>query len=77
MIEEVGVTSAEVKQLLELGITGLLLIALLAGARRWWVFGWKYQEVARERDAWREIALRGLGVAEQILAKLQRDEGVS
>jgi len=65
---------ALVTALSDLGTVALLLLILIAGARNWWVFGWHYEEIARERDAWREIALRGLGVAEQLLERLQREQ---
>lgn len=47
------------------GITGLLVIALIGGWRRWWVFGWHYKEVARERDEWKKLALGGTHLAER------------
>jgi hypothetical protein len=65
---------SEISSFLDLGIAGLILAAIILGWRRYWVFGWKYEEVVRERDAWREIALRSLGVAEQLLSRLSRED---
>jgi hypothetical protein len=48
-----------------LGVIGLLMVILIGGARRWWVFGWSYRELSRERDLWRNIALRGTKAAEE------------
>ena len=65
---------SEINSFLDLGIAGLILAAILLGWRRYWVFGWKYEEVVKERDAWREIALRSLGVAEQLLSRLSGED---
>ncbi len=58
----------------DLGTIALLLLILIAGARGWWVFGWHYEEVARERDAWREIALSTTSLAEKAIQRLERRE---
>ncbi len=58
----------------DLGTIALLLLILMAGARGWWVFGWHYEEVARERDAWREIALSTTSIAEKAIQRLERRE---
>jgi hypothetical protein len=56
----------------DLGTVAMLLVILIAGARGWWVFGWHYEEVAKERDAWREIALSTTHLAEKAIEKLER-----
>jgi len=56
----------------DLGIVAILILILIAGARGWWVFGWHYEEVARERDAWREIALSTTNLAEKAIERLER-----
>jgi len=56
----------------DLGTVTLLTLILIAGARGWWVFGWHYEEVARERDAWREIALSTTNLAERAIQSLER-----
>lgn len=58
----------------DLGTITLLLLILIAGARGWWVFGRHYEEVARERDAWREIALSTTSLAEKAIQRLERRE---
>lgn len=57
----------------------LLLVALMGGAKRWWVFGWTYQAMVEDRDEWRRIALdgarlvdRGAEVAETALRVAER-----
>lgn len=47
------------------GIIGLLLLAFVGGFKRWWVFGWHYDAVCRERDEWKQLALRGTVIAGQ------------
>jgi hypothetical protein len=47
------------------GITGLLIFALIGGFRRWWVFGWHYKEVVRDRDEWKSLAMGGTHLAER------------
>jgi hypothetical protein len=39
------------------GVIALLLIILVGGAKRAWVFGWTYRDVARDRDHWRALVL--------------------
>jgi len=55
------------------GIVGILLLILVGGFRRWWVFGWYYNELMerhtnmrQERDAWKELALRSTNLAESL-----------
>lgn len=47
------------------GIIGLLVAILIGGFRRWWVFGWHYDAVCKERDEWKQLALRGTVIAGQ------------
>lgn len=61
------------------GVVVLLLVILYGGFRRWWVFGWVLKEsedrcleVAKDRNEWKEIALRGTGLAERLIEK-QKD----
>ena len=63
------------------GVIGLLLIILVGGFRKWWVFGWQYKDaqdqikkVEAERDDWRNLALHGTNLAEQTVS-LFRNRG--
>jgi hypothetical protein len=53
----------------DLGITGIVLLAFIGGFRRWWVFGWIYEqrtaEIERDRDEWRRIALSGMDIGKR------------
>lgn len=53
-------------------IAGLLLGALLAGARGLWVFGWIYRAEVEESKYWRDRALIGTGLAEIAEAEAER-----
>ena len=52
----------------------LVLLILYGGRARWWVFGWYAVEVMKERDMWREQALRGTKIAE-VAATLVEENG--
>lgn len=57
-----------VGQILELltqgGVVGLLVLIVVGGWRRWYVWQWQYRDMQNDRDWWRKIALRGTGLAE-------------
>lgn len=64
------------------GVLGILVIILLGGYRKWWVFGWQYKEseqrtskAEHERDDWRDIALHGTNIAEQTVDLFRRSRG--
>jgi len=45
------------------GIVGLLVLVLVGGYRRWWVYGREYDSVIEERNEWRRIALMSSDIA--------------
>lgn len=53
----------------------LVLLILYGGRQRWWVFGWYALEVVKERDMWREQALRGTKIAEAVAATISDENG--
>jgi hypothetical protein len=58
----------EIVQLVrDAGVTGLLIFALIGGFRMWWVFGWHYRAVVKERDEWKALALGGTHLAERTI----------
>jgi hypothetical protein len=57
-----------------LGIAWLLLVILYTGARRWWVFGWMYEEKAKECEDWKQIALQGTHIAVRATDALERSQ---
>jgi hypothetical protein len=55
-----------------LTIIGLLIVALVTGAREVWVFGWYYRQMRDDRDEWRDLARRGTGMAEKAVDVAQK-----
>jgi len=57
-----GAVAGEWPSLFELlqrfGIGVLLLLILFTGVRRKWVWGWQYDDLQKDRDLWRAMALR-------------------
>lgn len=47
------------------GVIGLLLIIIVGGWRRWYVWKWNYDELLTERNFWRDMALSGGRLAEK------------
>lgn len=45
------------------GITAGVILVLIGGFRRWWVFGREYDAVVTERDEWRRLALTSQDIA--------------
>lgn len=43
----------------------VLMVILYGGVTGYWVAGSTYQDVVKERDTWKELALKGTKVAEQ------------
>ena len=56
----------------QLTIAGLVVSALVAGARGVWVFGWIYRAEVAESKFWRDRALVGTGLAEIAEAEAER-----
>lgn len=65
-------TPDQIQGWLQIGVAGFLLLALLLGHRRVWVWGWLAESIEKDRDFWRDIALRSMGHAEQALDVAQR-----
>lgn len=59
------------------GSLALLVIAVVGGFKGWYVWRWQYdaqvvasttafEQMKKERDEWKTVALRGLAVAERV-----------
>lgn len=60
-----------------LGPAGTLVLALailLGGWKGFWVFGWQFRDVKREKDEWKAMALRGTDLVEKVV-ELQAKNG--
>ena len=51
----------------KLTVGALLLIAVVGVQRKWWVPGWLYRDVVRDRDEWKVIAMRSAHLAERAI----------
>ena len=49
-----------------LSVVAVLALIIVGGFKRWWVFGWHYTQVEREKNDWRELALKGTSLAEEL-----------
>lgn len=64
------------------GPVTMLAMVLYGGLRRWWVFGWLYaaalediDEMRKERDEWRLLALSQTSLAKEAVDVLRRGGG--
>jgi hypothetical protein len=58
-------SAAILKLITDGGIVAILVLTLIAGAKRWWVWGWTYTDLLAERDGWKTMALHGTTLAEK------------
>jgi hypothetical protein len=53
----------------DVGTVGLLILVLVGGFRAWWIYGPLHDRIVRDlvadRDFWRDMALRGVALAER------------
>ena len=56
----------------DFGVIGLLVVIIATGFRRYWVFGWVYDQVRAERDEWKAMALEGCDLAERAVTPARR-----
>jgi hypothetical protein len=47
------------------GLLVALLVVIVTGMRRRWVFGWQYDAALKDCEEWKSRALRAMGVAER------------
>lgn len=50
-----------------------LVLILYGGRKKWWVFGWQYTDLVRDRDEWKTAALRGTHIAERVVTLHEDD----
>lgn len=55
------------------GLLVFLLFVLFAGWRRWWVYGSALDEMTKDRDEWKRLALRGTRVVEKTLDVAEKE----
>lgn len=47
-------------------LVAMLLFFLWGFVKKWWVFGWTYDEKAKSHDEYKALALKLAGVAERM-----------
>lgn len=57
---------------LDLGISGLLLVAIIGGFRGWYVWKWQWDRLVQDRDEWKALALKSLDTTERGVAVAER-----
>lgn len=48
-----------------IGVVSGLLLIVVGGIRKWYVFGWYYEALEKERNEWRRVALSQLQALQQ------------
>lgn len=53
------------------GLLAFLIVSLYGGFKKdpWWVFGWVYREKVEESEFYKNMALKGVNIAEVIVKK--------
>lgn len=49
------------------GVPGLLALVIYGGLKGWWVFGWIYLDLRKDRDEWRGRALASAEMTEKLV----------
>lgn len=57
--------NAIIELLQNVGVLGLLVFILVGGSKGWWVYGAIHEDVKRDRDDWKHMALEGTNLAEK------------
>jgi hypothetical protein len=77
------VSPEQIQGWLQLGLGGLMLVALFLGHRRIWVFGWllieaetRLDEMQADRDFWRNTALKAMGHTDKAMDVAKKATGV-
>jgi hypothetical protein len=50
----------------DFGIAGFLILILVGGYRKWWVWGWLYEQKSKEAERWQDLALSSTSLAERV-----------
>jgi hypothetical protein len=54
-----------IRSFLDIGIAGLLMVALIGGFRGWYVWKWQWDRLSADRDEWKALAMRSLDTTER------------
>lgn len=61
--------NAIIELLQNVGVLGLLVFILVGGSKGWWVYGAIHEDVKRDRDDWKHMALEGTNLAEKAVTQ--------
>ena len=53
----------------------MLFAVVWGGRKRWWVFGWQYEEKSKEAEFYRSIAFRTTSAAEAATSAAEKISG--
>jgi hypothetical protein len=53
------------------GLLGALVLWIWMGLKKLWVWGWAYDEMRKDRDEWKRLALSGARTAEAAVSTLE------
>ncbi len=57
------------------GLLGGLLIVIVTGAKRLWVFGREFDALERDRDEWKDRAIGLMSTADRAVSALEKKDG--
>lgn len=66
-IDLTAAVSAATQMLRDLGLLGGVVFALYANFKRLWVWGSQLDEIQRDRDEWKAMALRLGGITDRMI----------
>jgi hypothetical protein len=61
-----------IRSFLDIGVAGLLMVALIGGFRGWYVWKWQWERLVQDRDEWKALAMRSLDTTERGVAVAER-----
>lgn len=70
-------TPDQAQSWLQIGVGGLILVALFLAYKRIWVWGWQLQQTEKERDEWKAMALDGLKAAADVAQASRKHTSLS
>lgn len=57
-----------IRSILDIGVSGLLVVAIVGGFRGWYVFRWTWDAKVKECEEWKSLAMRSLDTTERGVA---------
>lgn len=66
------VTSQQVFDILAKGdVVAVLALLLIAGYFGWWVYGRTYEALVKDRDYWRDMAIKAIDTADRLTSIME------